>query len=449
MTRYLPRNLILKKLQQRFERLNPDEEWYEVDLDNIDYPCDYGEALIDTADANSDFKWYDDSDPLHLDPQKPWPTDEDLERLQFEEELEKHRSSIRVELKLYFQKSKKGEKYAYVKGTIGKKLFKKYGERLFKEVILDWPLYGIAKDEQEQDAPNALFDEKKVDDEEAEEYQEHPSALFDSPDESKKEVKQENPFPENTDKYRIAKALIEGETNRVKMVRELGVSINTIYNVTGDLTTKGYVLAIQQKPKKPITPSSSSSTSSHRTHQRLVPGDFSSEESSEFTQNEDDETSENGVENLTGDTRQLTGELRNEEMSESRRRRISPVSDKNISVTPESLRAMMKGIMLEMSRPAEVEKLPGISVPVEEVELVGEKINYKVALNPEIFYRYSVFKARAEALGNKWDGDFSDFLDIATKDVLTVHGLYPTVLTVGKSGKMLVEIPMSAQQGGE
>ncbi|MCJ7633560.1 hypothetical protein MUP77_14380, partial [Candidatus Bathyarchaeota archaeon] len=146
------------------------------------------------------------------------------------------------------------------------------------------------------------------------------------------------PYKEGTDKYQIAKALIAGETNRVKLVRELGVSINTIYNVTGDLTTKGYVLAIHEKPKKPITsPSSSSSstssTSSHRTHQRLVPGDFSSEESSEFTQNEDDETSENGVENLTGDTRQLTGELRNEEMSESRRRRISPVSDKNISVT--------------------------------------------------------------------------------------------------------------------
>ncbi|MCJ7630984.1 hypothetical protein MUP77_01090, partial [Candidatus Bathyarchaeota archaeon] len=93
----------------------------------------------------------------------------------------------------------------------------------------------------------------------------------------------------------------------------------------------------------------------------------------------DDETSENGVENLTGDTRQLTGELRNEEMSESRRRRISPVSDKNISVTPESLRAMMKDLMLEMSRPAEVEKLPGIPVATEDVELVVEKINYKVA----------------------------------------------------------------------
>jgi len=49
--------------------------------------------------------------------------------------------------------------------------------------------------------------------------------------------------------------------------------------------------------------------------------------------------------------------------------------------------------------PPEVQKLPGVAVPVEDVELVGEEINYKVALNPEIFYRYSVFKARAAALG--------------------------------------------------
>ena len=29
-------------------------------------------------------------------------------------------------------------------------------------------------------------------------------------------------------------------------------------------------------------------------------------------------------------------------------------------------------------------------VPLEDVEVVGEKVNYKVALNPEIFYRYNV-----------------------------------------------------------
>ena len=34
-------------------------------------------------------------------------------------------------------------------------------------------------------------------------------------------------------------------------------------------------------------------------------------------------------------------------------------------------------------------------------------------------------------MGNKWEGDFSDYLDLATKDMLTTHGLYPTVLAAG------------------
>jgi hypothetical protein len=40
------------------------------------------------------------------------------------------------------------------------------------------------------------------------------------------------------------------------------------------------------------------------------------------------------------------------------------------------------------------DNLPGTAVPGEDVEVIGEKINYKVALNPEIFYRYSIFRAR-------------------------------------------------------
>ena len=34
--------------------------------------------------------------------------------------------------------------------------------------------------------------------------------------------------------------------------------------------------------------------------------------------------------------------------------------------------------------PPEVQKLPGVAAPVEDIELVGEKIDYEVALNPEI-----------------------------------------------------------------
>jgi DNA-binding transcriptional MocR family regulator len=93
------------------------------------------------------------------------------------------------------------------------------------------------------------------------------------------------------------------------MVRDLGVSINTVYNVTGELTKLGYVLAIQQKPKKVITPTTTS-TPTHQTHQK---GNLS------------EESSESEVVNLTGRTGQLTSGLKNEELSESRRRKTSPV----------------------------------------------------------------------------------------------------------------------------
>ena len=78
---------------------------------------------------------------------------------------------------------------------------------------------------------------------------------------------------------------MSGEVNRVKMVRELGVSINTVYNVTTDLSSKGYVLSICEKPKKSVTHSLSSS--SHQTHQKAESDEDLSEsddESSEFTQ---------------------------------------------------------------------------------------------------------------------------------------------------------------------
>ncbi|MCJ7609202.1 hypothetical protein MUP00_05985, partial [Candidatus Bathyarchaeota archaeon] len=56
----------------------------------------------------------------------------------------------------------------------------------------------------------------------------------------------------------------------------------------------------------------------------------------------------------------------------------------------ERLFKMMQG------KPTQPE-LPGKELPLEDVELIGEKVNYKIALNPEIFYRYSIFKAKAAA----------------------------------------------------
>ena len=50
--------------------------------------------------------------------------------------------------------------------------------------------------------------------------------------------------------YLVAKALIAGEVNRGKVAREVGVSLNTIYNITRDLSIHGYTLAIQQNKNK-------------------------------------------------------------------------------------------------------------------------------------------------------------------------------------------------------
>lgn len=90
---------------------------------------------------------------------------------------------------------------------------------------------------------------------------------------------------------------------------------------------------------------------------------------------------------------------------------------------------------------------PGVEpIVIDEVEVEGEKVNYKVALNPEIFYRYNVFKAESERRGGKkWTGNFSDFLDMATKDILSVYGIHPTVVSL-KGRQITVNLPI---EGGE
>ncbi|MCJ7631722.1 hypothetical protein MUP77_04895 [Candidatus Bathyarchaeota archaeon] len=111
-----------------------------------------------------------------------------------------------------------------------------------------------------------------------------------------------------------------------------------------------------------------------------------SEESSEFTQNEDDETGENGVENLTGGNNQPTGELRIEEVSESRRRKTSPVSEKNltedrstsskrISRRAQLFQRVAKEVIAALGgKPPQPQQLPRREVQFEDVELVGKKV---------------------------------------------------------------------------
>lgn len=84
---------------------------------------------------------------------------------------------------------------------------------------------------------------------------------------------------------------------------------------------------------------------------------------------------------------------------------------------------------------------PGITdFPGDVYEIVGEKINYKVALDPAIFSTYNKFKAVCEKRGNPWTLDFSDFLKLAVKDSMTVQGIYDILLEM-PGNRVIVEMP--------
>jgi len=59
------------------------------------------------------------------------------------------------------------------------------------------------------------------------------------------------PYKPNTDKWRAAKALLSGETDRRKIVREQNVSISTVYNVTGEFAEAGIHLPIHDVKRDP------------------------------------------------------------------------------------------------------------------------------------------------------------------------------------------------------
>ena len=88
-----------------------------------------------------------------------------------------------------------------------------------------------------------------------------------------------------------------------------------------------------------------------------------------------------------------------------------------------------------------------IDVPMEEVEVKANQLNYKGSLDPLIFSLYSKFKGVAVKQGHPWDGDFADFLLRSVKDAPKVHGIYDTTLQVS-GNKFLVELPAELIQSG-
>ena len=79
----------------------------------------------------------------------------------------------------------------------------------------------------------------------------------------KKDDEPELPWVEDTGKYKVAKVLLKGETDRKKLIRECGVSVNTMWNTTTELTANGYVLVIHEKKRIPPPPHPLPTSTSH------------------------------------------------------------------------------------------------------------------------------------------------------------------------------------------
>jgi len=91
-------------------------------------------------------------------------------------------------------------------------------------------------------------------------------------------------------------------------------------------------------------------------------------------------------------------------------------------------------------------------LPMEEVEVAGDRINIKVALNPLIYSRLMKFKAANLDLAKNdqrikvFSGDLGDFIDLATKTLLNVYGIYPDVSLRLRGGNLLIELPQELRE---
>ncbi|MCJ7633811.1 hypothetical protein MUP77_15670 [Candidatus Bathyarchaeota archaeon] len=194
-----------------------------------------------------------------------------------------------------------------------------------------------------------------------------------------------NPYRPGSKKFQIAELLIRGEVDRGKIMRAVDVGVNVVYNVSCDLKLRGIELAITRK--SPIA------------HNSIGPA-------TPITQDEDSPDEEETV---------------------------SPQESAVINVDKETLREILRETVQEVYRMkygdgAQETQLREVGLRFEDVEIEAETVNVKVPLSPAVFHRYSIFQARLAANGTQWHGSFSDFLDLATRATLELHGLYPVVL---------------------
>jgi hypothetical protein len=92
----------------------------------------------------------------------------------------------------------------------------------------------------------------------------------------------------------------------------------------------------------------------------------------------------------------------------------------------------------QAEQPAGEALLESKGVEIGEVlEIEADEMNVRLRINPAVFYLYEIFKAETKRRGNEWQGEIGDFLYMAAKDALAVHGIYPSVITL-KGGQMAV-----------
>jgi hypothetical protein len=90
------------------------------------------------------------------------------------------------------------------------------------------------------------------------------------------------------------------------------------------------------------------------------------------------------------------------------------------------------------AQPAEQAEQPGGEALLESkavelgevLEIEADTIPIRLRINPAVFYLYEIFKAETRRRGNEWNGDLGDFIYMAVKDALAVHGIYPSVVTL-------------------
>ena len=204
-----------------------------------------------------------------------------------------------------------------------------------------------------------------------------------------------NPFKEGTKKFLVAQRLIAGEVDRGRVAREVGVSSQTIYNVVSDLRIHGYTLSIDvNSPKSHSYSPTPRSTSTPPATQESTQGEIEGRSVGETT------PQSNSSGEVQSRSKFYPGETTQVDESPPGRSSRSPRSvprepgitrEDVIEIVGEAMKQVVEEISPEVKPVKEVPQ--DVQIPLEDVQLAGEKVNYRIALNPEIFFRYNVFKA--------------------------------------------------------